>query len=40
MVLVEVVMHNDLGHVVGWKWLPMNVHDQEFIDAIECLDGV
>jgi hypothetical protein len=31
---------NDVGRVVGWKWLPMNAHDQEFNDEIERLDGV
>lgn len=30
---------NDLGRVVGWKWLPMNVHDQDFNDEIEKLNG-
>ena len=30
---------NDLGRVVGWKWLPMNEHDQNFNDEIEKLNG-
>jgi hypothetical protein len=30
---------NNRGRVVGWKWLPMNVHDQDFNDEIEKLDG-
>jgi hypothetical protein len=30
---------NDLGRVVGWKWLPMNHHDQDFNDEIEKLEG-
>lgn len=30
---------NDLGHVVGWKWAPMNTHDQHFNDEIEHLNG-
>jgi hypothetical protein len=30
---------NHLGRVVGWKWLPMNAHDQQFNDEIEALDG-
>lgn len=30
---------NDLGRVVAWKWLPMNVHDQDFNDEIEELNG-
>lgn len=30
---------NHLGRVVGWKWLPMNAHDQDFNDEIEKLDG-
>ena len=30
---------NDVGRVVGWKWLPMNTHDQHFNDEIEKLDG-
>ena len=30
---------NNLGRVVGWKWLPMNAHDQDFNDEIEKLDG-
>ncbi len=30
---------NDLGRVVGWKWLPMNAHDQDFSDEIEQLNG-
>lgn len=28
---------NDLGRVVGWNWLPMNAHDQDFHDDIEQL---
>jgi hypothetical protein len=31
---------NNLGRVVGWKWLPMNAHDHAFNDEIERLDGV
>lgn len=31
---------NDLGRVVGWKWLPMNAHDQDFNDELEELDGL
>lgn len=30
---------NDLGRVVAWKWLPMNVHDQDFNDEIAKLNG-
>jgi hypothetical protein len=30
---------NDLGRVVGWKWLPMNAHDQDFNDAVEAWEG-
>ena len=30
---------NDLGRVVAWKWLPMNVHDQNFNDEIGKLNG-
>ena len=30
---------NNLGRVVGWKWLPMNAHDQDFNDEIENLNG-
>jgi hypothetical protein len=30
---------NDQGRVVGWKWLPMNVHDQHFNDEVERLNG-
>ena len=30
---------NDLGRVVAWKWLPMNVHDQQFNDEVEKLNG-
>jgi hypothetical protein len=30
---------NDLGRVVGWKWLPMNAHDQDFNPEIEKLNG-
>lgn len=30
---------NDRGHVVAWKWLPMNSHDQPFNDEIEKLNG-
>ena len=30
---------NSLGHVVGWKWLPMNAHDQDFNSEIEQLAG-
>jgi hypothetical protein len=30
---------NDLGRVVGWKWLPMNAHDQAFNPEIEKLNG-
>ena len=30
---------NDRGRVVGWKWLHMNVHDQDFHDEIEKLNG-
>lgn len=30
---------NDLGRVVAWKWLPMNVPDQHFNDEIEKLHG-
>ena len=31
---------NDCGQVVAWKWLPMNVHDQQFNDEIERLNGM
>lgn len=31
---------NHLGRVVGWKWLPMNVHDQDFNAGVEALDGL
>lgn len=30
---------NERGRVVGWKWLPMNAHDQDFNDEIEKLEG-
>ena len=30
---------NQHGRVVGWKWLPMNAHDQDFNDEFEKLDG-
>jgi len=30
---------NNLGRVVGWKWLPMNAHDQDFNDEIATLAG-
>jgi len=30
---------NNRGRVGGWKWLPMNAHDQDFNDEIEKLDG-
>jgi hypothetical protein len=30
---------NDQGRVVGWKWLPMNAHDQHFNDEVEKLNG-
>jgi hypothetical protein len=30
---------NHLGRVVGWKWLPMNAHDQDFHDEIQPLAG-
>lgn len=30
---------NNLGRVVGWKWLPMNAHDQDFNTQIEQLAG-
>jgi len=30
---------NNCGQVVGWKWLPMNAHDQKFNDELERLDG-
>ena len=30
---------NNLGHVVAWKWLPMNAHDQNFNDEIQAWEG-
>jgi hypothetical protein len=29
----------DVGRIVGWKWLPMNAHDQDFNEEIAKLDG-
>ena len=30
---------NNLGRVIGWQWLPMNAHDQDFNAEIEKWDG-
>ena len=30
---------NELGRVVGWKWLTMNRHGQAFNDEVEKLQG-
>jgi hypothetical protein len=30
---------NNLGRVIGWQWLPMNAHDQDFNAEIEKWNG-